>query len=138
MTYWNFVFSCILFELPISFMKQKKQFQNFKKIKQCCICANVTSSASKIHSKLGMTISHIQFCSGQPNTEKYKAEAFLIQSSFFQHVLIKANSGAALSCKNWVGKSSNFVNICSRYIQLKTGWANAHPAHPVAPPLQLF
>ena len=63
-------------------------------------------------------------------------------------------TGAAQFCKNWVGKTSNFDDIYSRYIQVtrilqfwgifvpmifeKTGWANAHPAHPVAPPLQSF
>ena len=62
-----------------------------------------------------------------------------------------SESGAAQSCKNCVSKTSNFDNIFIRYIQVaqswnlegffafdlcKTGWANAHPAHPEPRPLQ--
>ena len=63
-------------------------------------------------------------------------------------------AGAAQSCSIWVGKTSNFDNIHSINTLhefcnfegflplfsnegpvLNTGWANAHPIHPVAPPL---
>ena len=62
----------------------------------------------------------------------------------------KTFTGAAQSCKNWVGKTSNLDNVYSTQYKLhdfcnflgffasdlwKTGWANAQPAHTVAPPL---